>query len=75
LLCVAGTDATAQAKYFVGTVGGLGSSDLLVLDIEVTDNVGPSGVASWSATFVKEVMALTGLPTSRVLGLPLKKNQ
>ncbi len=52
----------------MNTVGGLGGSDVLVLDIEVTDNVGPSGVASWSATFVKEVMALTGLPPSRVLG-------
>ncbi len=64
----AGADAAAQAKLFVKTVGTFGAGDLAVLDIEVTDNQPPAAVAKWSNDFVGNVMALTGLPPSRVLG-------
>lgn len=40
---------------FVRTVGAFGPGDLAVLDIEVTDNVGPSGVAQFAKNFVDEV--------------------
>jgi len=62
-----GTNAVAQADHFVDTVGSVGAGDLMALDIETSDGVGPSGVAAWCKQFVDRVMERTGLPASRVV--------
>jgi hypothetical protein len=70
-----GASAAAQAKLFASTVGAFGPGDLAVLDLEVTDNQKPADVAQWAHDFVGNVMSLTGLPASRVLGtVPIGKN-
>ena len=60
-------DATNQANHFLSQINGLGAGDLLVLDIEVDGGKSPSAVAEWCHTFLKAVMAKSGLPASRVL--------
>jgi MYXO-CTERM domain-containing protein len=56
-----GDDPTAQADYFVKTVGALDAGDLpLMLDLEVTDNVAGATVAANAITFLKRVETLTG---------------
>ena len=61
-----GTDAVAQAKYFVNTVkaaqGGLSGGLQLVLDIETTDGQSAAAVKTWIQTFVTEIQTLTGKP-------------
>jgi lysozyme len=49
-----GEDATAQAQRFVAEAGKLGltGSDLLALDLEVSDGRSPQQVASWAQTFM-----------------------
>lgn len=61
-----GTDAVAQAKFFVNTVkaayGGLSGGLQLVLDIETTDGESPATVSAWIKTFCTEIQTLTGKP-------------
>ena len=61
-----GTDAVAQAKYFVNTVkaayGGLSGGLQLALDLETTDGQTPAQVKAWVATFCNEIKTLTGKP-------------
>lgn len=61
-----GEDAAAQAELFVNTVrkaGVLAADDVLVLDLEVTDGLGPSEVAAWAVQFCDHVDSLTGKNT------------
>lgn len=54
--------ADAQAELFVSTVkkaGAIGANDVLVLDLEETDGLGPSAVSAWAQEFVREVAKLT----------------
>lgn len=56
-------DADAQANLFVATVrkaGAIGVDDVLVLDLEDTDGLGPSAVAAWADDFTAAVEAATG---------------
>jgi lysozyme len=56
-------EADAQAQLFVNTVkkaGGIGVKDVLVLDLEVTDGLGPSAVAAWAVELCRKVEKLTG---------------
>ncbi len=62
-----GSDATAQAEFFVKTVGVVGPGDVVVLDIEESDSVSPSAVAAWCTSFLEQVTELTALPASRVV--------
>lgn len=66
-----GEDPTAQAQFFVQTVGALGDGEVLVLDIEVassnTSLRSTQDVASWSKDFVDAVCSLANIPPSRVL--------
>jgi len=56
-----GTDPTAQADHFVNTVGALGVGDLpMMLDLEVTDGLGPAAVAASMRTFLDRVHARSG---------------
>jgi lysozyme len=57
-----GTSATAQANYFVSKVSPVSGDLQMMLDIEVTDGVGPSGVWSWIQTFIARIKTLTGRP-------------
>ena len=59
--------ASAQADFFIQTVGSLSKGDFLVLDIEVNDNKSPVVVAKFSQDFLAAVTNKTGLPKSRVL--------
>jgi len=54
--------ATAQARYMVSVTGTLGGgADLpLVLDLEETGGLGPTDLAAWARTFLRELEALTG---------------
>eukprot|EP00051_Salpingoeca_urceolata_P027099 m.480036 g.480036 ORF g.480036 m.480036 type:complete len:238 (-) comp21674_c0_seq1:203-916(-) len=61
-----GSSASAQASHFVSTVGSMENSEVLVLDIETSDNQGPSEVAKWCGEFLSAVMKLSKLPASRV---------
>jgi GH25 family lysozyme M1 (1,4-beta-N-acetylmuramidase) len=51
-----------QAQFFVKTVKALGleTNDALVLDLEVTDGLGPSAVAAWAQRFTAEVQKQSG---------------
>ena len=66
-----GQDASAQAQYFVDTVGELAAGEVMVLDIEVASSNSSlhsaQDVASWSKDFVDAVCSLAGIPPSRVL--------
>jgi lysozyme len=54
-------DATAQADYFVQNAGIPGDGDLpLTIDLEVTDSVAASTVASGALTFLARVQQKTG---------------
>lgn len=49
-----GSSASAQLDTFLGEAGKLGlkTTDLLALDLEVTDGLAPGAVASWADTFM-----------------------
>ncbi|MBX7100547.1 MAG: hypothetical protein K1X89_22710 [Myxococcaceae bacterium] len=56
-----GTNAVAQADHFVSTMGALGDGDLPgMLDLEVTDGLGPSAVAAAVRAFVDRVEQRSG---------------
>jgi lysozyme len=57
-----GTDATAQANYFVSKVHPVSGDLQMMLDIEVTDGKSPSQVWSWIQTFIARIKTLTGRP-------------
>ena len=59
--------ASAQAKHFLSQLSGLGTGDLLVLDIETSGGQSASAVAKWCGDFLQAVMSASGLPASRVL--------
>ena len=52
-----GLDAAAQAAHFTACVrqGGFGATDVVCLDLEATDGLGPSAVASWAQRFCAAV--------------------
>jgi lysozyme len=52
-------DATAQAEYFVSTLGQLDLTDMLVLDIE-TGSISGEEFTNWTLTWLERVEALTG---------------
>jgi GH25 family lysozyme M1 (1,4-beta-N-acetylmuramidase) len=55
------TNAVAQADHFVDTMGALGVGDLPgMLDLEVTDGLGPAAVAAATKAFLDRVEARTG---------------
>lgn len=57
----ASVDPVAQADYFVGVMGALGADDLPpTIDLEVTDGMSASTVASRALTFLKEVEKKSG---------------
>lgn len=57
----ASDDPTAQAQFFVDTVGPLAADDLpLMLDLEVTDGQSAATVASRARTFIAAVEKATG---------------
>jgi hypothetical protein len=51
-----------QAAFYLHTAGaqGLHSGDLVMLDLEVTDGLGPAAVASWAQTWTRLVHSATG---------------
>lgn len=57
-----GSDAKAQAAYFVAFVHGHGLNvhDVLVLDLEVADGLSAPTVASWAVEFCTAVESATG---------------
>ncbi len=57
-----GTNAAAQADFFVNTVNPQSGDLLLCLDLETTDNKSPAQVWAWVQDFVAEIEAWTGLP-------------
>ena len=59
-----GTDAVAQANYFVDAVNNVGSYNnsntmQLVLDLEVTDGQGPAAVWAWVQAFMGQLQVRT----------------
>ena len=57
-----GTDAVAQAQFFVSVVQPTSGDLQLVLDLEVTDGRPPAEVWAWTRRFIKTIYALTGRP-------------
>jgi lysozyme len=57
-----GTDAVAQAKYFVNTVKPQEGDLQLVLDLETADGKSPTQVRAWVVAFCGQVQALTHRP-------------
>lgn len=57
-----GSDATAQADYFVNTVRPVSGDLQMALDIEATDGRSPSQVWSWVQTFINRIKYRTGRP-------------
>lgn len=57
-----GTNARAQARYFVRTAGSLtGAGELpAVLDLETTGGLRPAALISWTRAYLREVQRLTG---------------
>ncbi|WP_219635425.1 GH25 family lysozyme [Nocardioides ungokensis] len=57
-----GTNARAQARYFVRTAGSLtGAGELPpVLDLETTGGLRPTALISWTRAYLREVQLLTG---------------
>lgn len=55
-------NAPAQATFFVDSVKkqGLEQDDVLILDLETTDNLGPSSVSAWAQVFCTQVQKLSG---------------
>lgn len=55
------TDPTAQAKYFLATVGSVSPGDLLVLDFETANGESDATLAAAANTFLSAVKKSTGL--------------
>jgi len=53
-------DPVAQADFFLKTVGSVGDSDLLVLDLETTNGQTQATIISHAQTFMATVKAATG---------------
>ncbi len=57
-----GSDAVAQADFFVNTVKPISGDLQLALDIEVTDGRTPAQVWSWIQAFIGRIQYRTGRP-------------
>ncbi len=57
-----GTDAVAQADYFINTVQPTSGDLQMMLDLEVTDGMSSSQVRSWTVAFINRIQSRTGRP-------------